>query len=1523
MKHTFRKCLSLVLALATLLSVCVVPLTAATECNHYNYGYTEIGYQDPTCTEYGGLLVVCNECNERYVRRETWVDPLGHDWVKDEETYVAPTLTTDGGYYADCSRCGDRKWFDLKATKCEGGCDPENLKVVNTATCTEAGEKITTCQICGLETKEPAAALGHAWNNGEITQTPICGERDAIVTFTCLREGCNTGVDGAAAIYTVNEIAPVNHKWKWHAEDLGECGRNGNYAGYKCEYCDVWSRDGVTVENLIIVRPQHNWKVCDNADHAHEGTAFDGCHAGVVYLYCQNDICKKCVADNRVPTQEYTVGQSGNHVLVKRPDGTIYSANMTRTAATKCMKYATYSCTCGYVVTSEFPEDQKQHNWTWPQGMTGEVDPTCNTYGYKSCFDCGATEGYADINGEPIPGNEKYNKLNHIPKTYYGIMPEVGSEAFKALMNTLGAKYTEATCAAASYYEWNCPHAGCKYATVVNGGTGETYKFYVGNPNSHTTVVVPHKDATCTEDGVVGGTYCSACNIKSGLLVTKAEAEEVIPALGHTWENNSIVKDPAQGETKTTTESYWGKVDPNCSYAEHEGVLCGRCNQEQKNGPKRNFNTNNPANGKHVYVPGSSVELVTPATCTTPALLRYYCYVCNAEEETALNPGEIVGHDWQKDTTLKPVLRVPATCQNEGYDVYFCYDCETLCIGNKIQFTYEDHDRFISHFVFTGDATKDVSAVYDSTIQAWTFRLNPIGHDAIKAEYFDPTNANYGKVTLVYDAKTETFSVALDGVALKDIINAPEASADGKSNGYIGFDDPNTTELDGYNEAQNLGVCGIYSYYEWNCEKCGYRYNKHIEDQYGLTGEHAEVAVVDPMDCATAHTGKSGATECARCGNGLKAGVEVPVKHTIDKEAAGYKGKKAADCLTAGYDEYGVCTVCTQYVADHNGDVTGLVGDYTVDANGNVFRYNGWVAALGHKVGVAVEAQKVTCDLPGWDAHIKCERCAYVVDNATIDTTATTDDAKYANITWVAEMTAANGINNYKDPTDHNFTKNPSLVTMQCMKDGYIWYDCANENCSAVSVVSYKFGWAEHRYSDDAYLTDLECAESYCLCQNIVEVKLVVPANKTEYTLAECTIETAKCLNKNVVREADPHTNAAGEEILGIKDCAEWVKEQDHVCKYCKVNFINDKINHGNNLLTDRYNANCLDPKDYEHKSCTVCKQMWVKVVAVHDPAVEDLHDWSNTVAGTYVAPTWTTDGSRTPICALCSTKGTTVVIPAPDMFFDMSIDNIYDMKDEFGGNYTWNTDAAAYKKTAAMKVSKLANSSFVAVTIYATGSATNFTSINMSIPFDAEALSFAPGMTADKNDTLTIDGKTFVVDYNGTGSSVELFIHVENAKDGAPQNAELTNRTALITLYFQVNPDFYDVAVKNTISEATSLQFGDISVLEYDAEKNTPKQLTAIVTDTQAPVAGYPEVNGGAYVLTVYKLGDLNLNGTVTDFDAILVEEMAFATGYDAQADIDKDGDVDLVDFMYMKQYVIEAINYAELAAKVATDAE
>ncbi|MBE7001270.1 MAG: hypothetical protein E7421_01030 [Ruminococcaceae bacterium] len=72
--------------------------------------------------------------------------------------------------------------------------------------------------------------------------------------------------------------------------------------------------------------------------------------------------------------------------------------------------------------------------------------------------------------------------------------------------------------------------------------------------------VVEHKDATCTETGVVGGIYCSVCN--DG----KAAAEEVIPALDHDFsvlvetvdptvdaEGYTVYKCSRCDETKTVT----------------------------------------------------------------------------------------------------------------------------------------------------------------------------------------------------------------------------------------------------------------------------------------------------------------------------------------------------------------------------------------------------------------------------------------------------------------------------------------------------------------------------------------------------------------------------------------------------------------------------------------------------------------------------------------------------------------------------------------------------------------------------------------------------------------------------------------------------------------------------------------------------------------------------------------------------------------------------------------------------------
>ena len=262
MKHTLRRCLSLVLALATLLSVCVVPLAAANadECNHYNFGYTEIGHQDPTCTEYGGLLVVCNNCSERYVRRETWENPLNHKDPVTGETWLVEvdrkeaTYTQDGWVKYECSVCEGEVTEVLKAKKCDV-CDPEKLLVTNTATCTEAGIKTTKCPTCGYTTQEPSAPLGHTWNNGEIVVAPVCGTPDdpatieneykapvnAEILYTCTR---------CEAEELKEDISPVNHKWLWVEDNKAGCHVT---PGYVCLFCDA------THPTEPYSYTEHNW----------------------------------------------------------------------------------------------------------------------------------------------------------------------------------------------------------------------------------------------------------------------------------------------------------------------------------------------------------------------------------------------------------------------------------------------------------------------------------------------------------------------------------------------------------------------------------------------------------------------------------------------------------------------------------------------------------------------------------------------------------------------------------------------------------------------------------------------------------------------------------------------------------------------------------------------------------------------------------------------------------------------------------------------------------------------------------------------------------------------------------------------------------------------------------------------------------------------------------------------------------------------------------------------------------------
>ena len=136
---------------------------------------------DPTCTEQGYTTHTCS-CGDSYV--DSYVDAKDHAW-NDGEITTAPGCETEGVKTYTCGTCGETK-TEVVAP---------NGHDWNDATCIDP----ETCSVCGATQGE---ALGHAWNDGEITTAPDC-VNEGVKTYTC----------GTCGETKTEAVAPNGHDW--------------------------------------------------------------------------------------------------------------------------------------------------------------------------------------------------------------------------------------------------------------------------------------------------------------------------------------------------------------------------------------------------------------------------------------------------------------------------------------------------------------------------------------------------------------------------------------------------------------------------------------------------------------------------------------------------------------------------------------------------------------------------------------------------------------------------------------------------------------------------------------------------------------------------------------------------------------------------------------------------------------------------------------------------------------------------------------------------------------------------------------------------------------------------------------------------------------------------------------------------------------------------------------------------------------------------------------------------------------
>ena len=461
--------------------------------------------------------------------------------------------TTPATIHYECTNPGCLYEYDVESSPALGHAWDEG-KITQEQSCDNPEITTYTCTRSNCRKKkqvETKPALGHTWDEGKITKEATCSET-GVKTYTCSRCGGTK----------TEEIPKTKHDYEEHVVKAPTCTEKG-VSYYVCKNCGLTTSRRQTPATGHIHTEVRNQK---DATYKEEGYTGD--------TYCK-DCGKKLETGTVIPKLVEKEHDYGEWVLDQAPT---------------CKKYGARHRICKNCGDREVDVLHKVDH-TWELVSTTPATCTIGEIQHYKCSVCGETKDVTLSNplGEHSWDNGKVTKeatcKEEGSKTYTcSICGDTKTEAIPKKDHTWDeGKVTKKV---------TCTEDGLKvYTCRVCAETKEEVLKATGHQH---TELRNEKKATCTEEGYTGDTYCTDCGelIKKGSVTEKAN---------HNWQ---LTK-----EEKATCEKDGSKT-----------YTCADC--------KETKTETIPATG-HKF---GDWQTVTTQSVFTGGVQKRICSICGKEE---------------------------------------------------------------------------------------------------------------------------------------------------------------------------------------------------------------------------------------------------------------------------------------------------------------------------------------------------------------------------------------------------------------------------------------------------------------------------------------------------------------------------------------------------------------------------------------------------------------------------------------------------------------------------------------------------------------------------------------------------------------------------------------------------------------------------------------------------------------------------------------------------------------------------